>query len=1509
MDRRGATSASRQGSVVWWMTFSMICVAFTLVRRLSFAGIAVGVATLNAAASGTNTTWTHAAGDLLWSTGLNWSGTWPANSTNAALFDGGTGATNAAGLVNNIVNVDTMVQHLRYFCTHPAYHTTLINPGVTLTVIDPSLTGEIFAHRLGTGASTDLSQVAIRGAGRLVVGDTNAPATVSGNVMIRVNNASTTPGPYWATLDMSGLDYFACAPSEIRVGASGSSAGTQGTWIMAKTNLVIVGSTSGSSGSVGLSIGLTTASSAAADYPSAGDVQLGQENVLQLSWLKVGASRATNTSLGGPGGGVGGASLAGAGGAMEFRSGLVNPTLTMRGVDGVSGVGNLTIGDNYFMPNVNTTNTATGVMDLSGGTVDILVSSLQIGRNNPSTTTTRTGSGKGALTWTAGTIAVTNLVRVGVQLANNAGNATGVLNVRSNAVLKVTGSNFSIGGDAGTAAGTGNGTVNIVYGGAVEALGNITESNGTGGDGTSTIHLTNGYLSAANITVDMLNFSSGSVTNFGILGLATLNLSTPATGFTIYPGQSLAPLATNRVGTLAVNGGSLRLTNATVRCDLRNNPFGVNDLISISGGLTLEGMNVVDVTMVDGTLGTGDYTLMTYGGALAGDANNLKLAGPLGMPTSRYEAALDTRASPTVVLHIGGSPPASLTWSGDGTANVWNLTNAVNWNGNTEKFYDLDSVTFDDTGSLSPAVNLSGTLQPGGVTVNAVSNYTFSGGKISGLNGLSKLGSGKLTIQNVNDYTGGTTINTGILLVNGGLGNTVVTVNSGGTLGGTGTILGPVSVSGGSLSPGADIGTLAISNNLVLASGSRNVFEVNLDTLACDRVVGLSNVTYGGVLVVTNVGGTGAVTNGATLQLFSAANYQGAFATTDLPTLPGFVWDTSDLPNGTLKIRSELPIPPTLNAEVTGNAVQISWVAERPGWWLEGQTNAPGTGLGTNWFPVPRSFDANRFSVPIDRSLGSAFYRLAYAPSMKSLRQAAANRRRRIIFNNDGNEPVLHMTEPTVQSLLDLRTTGLVGTQADSIFYCPWSSGFSLFTYLTTVGQVFTTTEGYYAGNLMPTLVQAGIDPLRVMVDFGKQHGIEVFGSFRMNDTHDGSTADYGPILLRTNTLKVTHPEYLIGTSSDKPAYGAWTAVDYARPEIRELAFRYAEEVCTNYDVDGIELDFFRHPVFFKSTGSGAAATVAERTAMTQLMQRIRTMADEVGYRRARPILIAMRVPDSVEYCRAIGLELDTWIATDLLDLLVVSGYFQLRDWDYSVGLARQYGVKVYPSLDECRLSNTAAKALRTTDLAYRGRAANVWGFGADGVYMFNFTNPQSPLWQQLGEPQVLAGLDKDYFGSVRGAVNAAGGNLPYASYQTVEKLNPSNTKTVAPGSTVTARLNVGEDLAQAGPVNLKLRLQFQTAVNPQLLQVFCNSQPLSLLGTNLTWVEYSVSPPVINQVTNQVKVTLATNCPAGDLDGPDASGAALAPLRPGEREGLPIGAGRPGYPSVSPGTNRGIMR
>ena len=146
-----------------------------------------------------------------------------------------------------------------------------------------------------------------------------------------------------------------------------------------------------------------------------------------------------------------------------------------------------------------------------------------------------------------------------------------------------------------------------------------------------------------------------------------------------------------------------------------------------------------------------------------------------------------------------------------------------------------------------------------------------------------------------------------------------------------------------------------------------------------------------------------------------------------------------------------------------------------------------------------------------------------------------------------------------------MQSTGLLGSQVDCISYCTWSAGFGLFTHATKVGQVFATKEGMFSVNRTPELLAAGTDPLKVMTDFGRKHGIEIFWSFRMNDTHDGAGAEYGPIMLRANRLKTEHPDYMIGTAAKKPKFGTWTAIDYTQEPVRELAFRYVEEVCRNY--------------------------------------------------------------------------------------------------------------------------------------------------------------------------------------------------------------------------------------------------------------------------------------------------------------------------------------------------------
>jgi hypothetical protein len=481
--------------------------------------------------------------------------------------------------------------------------------------------------------------------------------------------------------------------------------------------------------------------------------------------------------------------------------------------------------------------------------------------------------------------------------------------------------------------------------------------------------------------------------------------------------------------------------------------------------------------------------------------------------------------------------------------------------------------------------------------------------------------------------------------------------------------------------------------------------------------------------------------------------------------------------------------------------------------------------------------------------------------STKAWRKPAADRRRRMIFNNDGNEAVHQMTRPSADDFLKCRTAGLVGSQVDSIFYCT-TDGFGTFKHLTKVGQLYTLRREPNPDNQLQALADKGIDPLKIMTDFGKRHGIEVFWSFRMNDVHDKNPSGYQRARFLFNKLKNEHPEYLMGTLQNRPRYGGWSAVDYGRREIRDLAFRYVAEICRNYNVDGVELDFFRHPVFFRSTTQGKPATDQQRAEMTELLHRIRALADEAGKQRGRPILIAVRVPDSVEYCRAIGLDLERWMADDLLDLLIVSGYFQLNDWDYSVALARKYGVKVYPSLDESRVADPAARKMRSTELAYRGRAANVWSAGADGVYLFNCFDPNSLCWRELGDPKLLAKLDKDYFASVRGVVPANGGNLPFRPYQKYETLNPANPKVIAPGKKATARMRLGEDFTKTLPKTLNLRLRFADHPKADTILVSVNGHPLKLHPEGTEWLEARPQSADLREGVNEIEVALQDDAP-----------------------------------------------
>lgn len=476
-------------------------------------------------------------------------------------------------------------------------------------------------------------------------------------------------------------------------------------------------------------------------------------------------------------------------------------------------------------------------------------------------------------------------------------------------------------------------------------------------------------------------------------------------------------------------------------------------------------------------------------------------------------------------------------------------------------------------------------------------------------------------------------------------------------------------------------------------------------------------------------------------------------------------------------------------------------------------------------------------------------------------RKSAADRPRRILFNNDGGEPVMEMRTPTKQAFLDCRTSQLAGTQVDSIFYCSRTSGFGVFTHFTKVGQVFTCTEGRYSGNQMAALLKAGLDPLAMQVEFGHANKMEVFWSMRMNDTHDGSKAEYGPILFKDNVLKNAHPEWLIGTQARPPKHGAWSAVDYARPEIRDLAYRYLEEVCRNYDVDGVELDFFRHPVFFKSTSRGEVATREEREGMTSLVERIRKLVDAEAQRRGRAILIAVKLPDSVPYCHAIGLDLEAWLKAGLIDLLIPGGYFQLNEWESSIALGHRHGVKVYPSLDEPRLKDTEANSSRRSAAGYRGRAAQAWAAGGDGIYLFNFSEPEPKLLKELGDPKRLSTLEAFYFGSPRGVSNAAGGNYPVDKFRSIETLNPGNPKPLAQGKAVSARVSLG--MPPAKPLDTTtLRVRLKQVSDGNIPAAKWDDRAIDLVPVDGEWFEVKLFAQDVTAGSHRVTLTPAKGTP-----------------------------------------------
>jgi hypothetical protein len=373
----------------------------------------------------------------------------------------------------------------------------------------------------------------------------------------------------------------------------------------------------------------------------------------------------------------------------------------------------------------------------------------------------------------------------------------------------------------------------------------------------------------------------------------------------------------------------------------------------------------------------------------------------------------------------------------------------------------------------------------------------------------------------------------------------------------------------------------------------------------------------------------------------------------------------------------------------------------------------------------------------------------------RTLRAEKLNKPRPVIHNNDGCDVLYFPIDEqySVKNLLDKRTSGLIDSDVSTISICPTASGFGYYTHNTTVGELLLKhafeSDGAEYRNITAEMIAEGTDILQVNVDFARKNGFEVFWSNRMNDTHDWDHRKDKPHLLWTK-FKENNPQFLFGDIGEQLPHGRWSSVDFEHQEVRDLCVQFFREVCENYDVDGVELDFLRHFEIFKTVGRGGYATPQQLDMLTDMVRQIRKVTEEAGMKRGNPILMLARVPTSPEYAEKAGVDIKKWIDEELVDIVAGSCYFRLDFWENFAKLGQGKNVKIYAGLSESRATHEHPLLVRQQNAVFRARAAAAWAAGLDGMYSFNQYNTRVKYLTEIGNPEKLKITNNLYFVTYR---------------------------------------------------------------------------------------------------------------------------------------------------------------
>ena len=267
-------------------------------------------------------------------------------------------------------------------------------------------------------------------------------------------------------------------------------------------------------------------------------------------------------------------------------------------------------------------------------------------------------------------------------------------------------------------------------------------------------------------------------------------------------------------------------------------------------------------------------------------------------------------------------------------------------------------------------------------------------------------------------------------------------------------------------------------------------------------------------------------------------------------------------------------------------------------------------------------------------------------------------RRRRTIYFNDARHFYLFVFEPPMRMEDMWRPVDEVaGTGVDTLVYGVARAD-GLF-YPSRVGKSFRSDMDEIDNAIywkvrqnILSLQERGVDILQALADRAHARGMEFFASFRMG-TYEG-----------------------VGSPEADPAEGGRGLAEVGA---RENQLRVFEEMVTQYDLEGIELDFGASP-------GGMPPVLLDEDVeeygpvLTEHVRRIAEMTRNAGKQ------VGMRVPCIEEVCEAQGFDVRSWLKEGLVDYVSPMMYANLRldtqmPMEWAIEAAHEVDVPVYGML------------------------------------------------------------------------------------------------------------------------------------------------------------------------------------------------------------------------------------